>query len=48
MPFTATVVGSDHGPAGSSAVTKNVVAPAAVTLVVIIQKRPSWWRMVGA
>ena len=39
--FTATAMGSDHGPAESSAVTKNVVAPAVVTFVVISQKRPS-------
>ena len=48
MPATSTKVGSDQGPAGSSAVTKKLWAPASVTFVVIIQNRPSWWRSVGA
>ena len=42
MPGTSTQVGSDHGPAGSSLVTKNDRAPVTPTLVVIIQKSPSW------
>ena len=41
MPGTSTRTGSDHGPAGSSLVTKNVVAPRVPTLVVIMKKRPS-------
>ena len=48
MPATGTGTGSDHGPAGSSLVTRNVRAPVVPTLVVIIQNVPSWWRMVGA
>ena len=41
--------GRDHGPAGSSAVTKKLSRlPACSTFVVIIQNRPSWWRSVGA
>jgi hypothetical protein len=39
--------GSDHGPAGSVAVTSRLPPPGA-TLVVISQNRPSWWRSVGA
>ena len=48
MPSTATWTGSDQGPAGSSAVTKKLATPLAVNTVVIIQKRPSWYRIVGA
>ena len=49
MPGTSTRTGSDHGPAGSSAVTKKLrEAPGRARTVVIIQKRPSWWRIVGA
>ena len=40
--------GSDQEPAGSSAVTKKLRVAPAVKLVVIIQKRPSWYRIVGA
>src|SRR5689334_8007717 len=47
-PSTATNVGSDHAPAGSSAVTKKVELPSRVTFVVINQNRPSWCRSVGA
>lgn len=46
MPGTSTGTGSDHGPAGSSAVTRTLPAPA--TTVVISQNRPSWYRSVGA
>ena len=41
MPEIGTGTGSDHGPAGSSPVTRNDFAPVVPTLVVIIQNRPS-------
>lgn len=46
MPGTSTGTGSVHGPAGSSAITRTLPAPA--TTVVISQNRPSWCRSVGA
>lgn len=40
-------MGSDQGPVGSVAVTIRLPPPS-VQLVTINQKRPSWWRRVGA
>ena len=48
MPAMSTGTGSDHGPAGSVAVTKKLPPPAPPMTVVIIQQRPSWYRTVGA
>jgi len=42
MPSMPIGVGSDHEPAGSSAVTKKLLLPPAVKLVVMTQKRPAW------
>lgn len=48
MPGTpGAQMGSDHGPAGSVAVTIRLPPPS-LQLVTISQKRPSWWRRVGA
>lgn len=47
MPGTpGSRTGSDQGPAGSVAVKS--MLPSLLTLVTISQKRPSWWRRVGA
>ncbi len=47
MPGTpGSGIGSDQGPAGSVAVKS--MLPLSLTLVTISQKRPSWWRSVGA
>ena len=40
--------GSDQGPAGSVAVKSMFEPVTGLTLVTIGQKRPSWWRRVGA
>lgn len=48
MPGTpGSGTGSDQGPAGSVAETSRLPPPS-LTLVVISQKRPPWWRSVGA
>ncbi|MDQ0936606.1 hypothetical protein QFZ49_006581 [Streptomyces turgidiscabies] len=48
MPGTSGAqTGSDHGPAGSVAVTIRLPPPL-LQLVTISQKRPSWCRRVGA
>ncbi len=46
-PRPVSTIGSDHGPAGSVAVTTNC-SPGASTFVVTSQKTPSRWRRVGA
>jgi hypothetical protein len=46
MPGRSIQTGSLHGPSGFSAVTRKL--PPAEVFVVISQKRPSWWRSVGA
>src|SRR5215213_93583 len=48
MPRTSVIrTGSDHSPSGSSVDTR-VCQPPSARLVVIIQNRPSWYRIVGA
>ena len=48
IPRIPTERGSDQGPPGSGEVTKNEFNPELLTQVVITQRRPSWYRMVGA
>ncbi len=50
MPGASSIhAGSDHGPAGSVAVTTKLPCrPSPPTSVQATKNRPAWWRIVGA